>query len=46
MIGKDSVEEKILALQLRKKMIADDLISEDTGFVKKLTAEDVDFLFS
>jgi hypothetical protein len=46
MICKDSVEEKILALQLRKKMIADDLISEDTGFVKKLTAEDVDFLFS
>ncbi|SHN37429.1 DEAD/DEAH box helicase [Chitinophaga sp. CF418] len=46
MICKDSVEEKILALQERKKMIADDLISEDTGFVKKLTEEDVAFLFS
>jgi SNF2 family DNA or RNA helicase len=46
MICKDSVEEKILALQQRKKMIADDLISEDTGFVKKLTEEDVAFLFS
>lgn len=46
MICKDSVEEKILALQQRKKMIADDLISEDTGFVKKLTEDDVAFLFS
>lgn len=46
MICKDSVEEKILALQERKKMIADDLISEDTGFVKKLTEDDVAFLFS
>ncbi|MBW8684880.1 DEAD/DEAH box helicase [Chitinophaga rhizophila] len=46
MICKDTVEEKILALQERKKMIADDLISEDTGFVKKLTADDVAFLFS
>jgi superfamily II DNA or RNA helicase len=46
MICKNSVEEKILALQQRKKMIADDLISEDTGFVKKLTEEDVAFLFS
>lgn len=46
MICKDSVEEKILALQQRKQMIADDLISEDTGFVKKLTEEDIAFLFS
>lgn len=46
MICRDSVEEKILALQQRKKMIADDLISEDTGFVKKLTEDDVAFLFS
>jgi len=46
MICKDTVEEKILALQQRKKMIADDLISEETGFMKKLSEEDVAFLFS
>ncbi len=46
MICKDSVEEKILALQQRKQMIADDLISEETGFMKKLTEDDIAFLFS
>ncbi len=46
MICKDSVEEKILALQQKKKSLSDDLISEDTGFVKSLSAEDIDFLFS
>ena len=45
MICKDSVEEKILKLQERKKMLADDLIQEETGFVKNLTREDVEFLF-
>lgn len=46
MICRDTVEEKILALQERKKSLADDLIGEDIGFIKKLTAEDVDYLFS
>jgi SNF2 family DNA or RNA helicase len=45
MICKDSVEEKILQLQQRKKMLADDLIQEDTGFMKSLNREDVEFLF-
>lgn len=45
MICKDSVEEKILQLQERKKMLADDLIQEDAGFVKTLSREDVEFLF-
>jgi SNF2 family DNA or RNA helicase len=45
MICKDSVEEKILQLQQRKKMLADDLIQEDAGFVKSLSREDVEFLF-
>jgi SNF2 family DNA or RNA helicase len=45
MICKDSVEEKILRLQEKKKMLADDLIQEDAGFVKNLTREDVEFLF-
>lgn len=46
MICKDSVEEKILLLQERKKIIAADIISEETGFMKKLSADDVAFLFS
>lgn len=46
MICKDTVEEKILQLQQKKKSLADELISEDAGFVKKLTKEDIAFLFS
>jgi SNF2 family DNA or RNA helicase len=45
MICKDSVEEKILQLQQRKKMLADDLIQEETGFVKNLSRDDIEFLF-
>lgn len=46
MICRDTVEEKILALQQKKKSLAEDLISEDTGLVKSLTSEDVAYLFS
>ncbi len=46
MICKDTVEEKILQLQQKKKSLADDLINEDSGFVKKLTKDDIAFLFS
>jgi SNF2 family DNA or RNA helicase len=45
MICKDTVEEKILRLQEKKKMLAEDLIQEDSGFVKSLSREDVEFLF-
>lgn len=45
MICKDTVEEKILQLQQKKKMLADDLIQEDTSFMKSLSKEDVEFLF-
>lgn len=45
MICKDTVEEKILRLQEKKQMLADDLIQEDAGFVKNLTRDDVAFLF-
>lgn len=45
MICKDSVEEKILKLQEKKQMLADELIQEDSGFVKNLTRDDVAFLF-
>ncbi len=46
MICKDTVEEKILQLQQRKKQIANELVTEDSGFIKKLSKEDVEFLFS
>lgn len=45
MICKDTVEEKILQLQERKKMLADDLIQEDSNFVKSLSRDDIEFLF-
>ena len=46
MICKDSVEEKILQLQAKKQALADELVGEEAGFVKKLTRDDVAFLFS
>jgi non-specific serine/threonine protein kinase len=45
MICKDTVEEKILQLQERKKMLADELVQEDSGFVKSLSRDDIEFLF-
>ena len=46
MICKDTIEEKILTLQQKKKKLSEDLVSADTGFVKSLTEEDVQYLFS
>lgn len=46
MICKDTVEEKIIQLQQRKKQIANELVTKDAGFIKKLKKEDVEFLFS
>jgi SNF2 family DNA or RNA helicase len=46
MICKGSVEEKILLLQEKKLGISKEIISEDSAFFKKLTKEDIHFLFS
>ncbi|TAE62012.1 MAG: DEAD/DEAH box helicase, partial [Bacteroidetes bacterium] len=46
MICKDTVEDKILKLQEKKKVLATELITDDTGFVKSLTKEDIEYLFS
>jgi non-specific serine/threonine protein kinase len=46
MICKDTIEDKILQLQDKKRNLAKDLVSDDTGFVKSLTKEDVEYLFS
>lgn len=45
-ICKDTVEEKIMKLKEKKNALVKDIVSDDTGFVKNLTREDIEFLFS
>lgn len=45
MICKNTIEEKIIALQNRKQSLSDELITDDTNFVKNLTEADIAFLF-
>jgi superfamily II DNA or RNA helicase len=46
MICKDTIEDKILELQERKRLLAKELIADDATFVKSLSREDVEYLFS
>jgi non-specific serine/threonine protein kinase len=46
LITRDSVEEKILLLQERKRELVQQLITTEANFFKTLTAEDVGVLFS
>jgi superfamily II DNA or RNA helicase len=46
MICRDTIEDKILSLQDKKRALAKDIISDDASFVKALTREDVEYLFS
>jgi non-specific serine/threonine protein kinase len=45
LITKDTVEEKILLLQEKKKELVRDIITTDSGVMKSLTKEDIDNLF-
>lgn len=45
MICRDTIEEKIMQLQERKKNLSNELVPEEEGFVKALSEEDVLFLF-
>ena len=45
-ITRDTVEEKILQLQERKRELVEQLISAEGGFFKSLTKDDVQVLFS
>jgi SNF2 family DNA or RNA helicase len=45
-ITKDSVEEKILALQNRKRKVAESLITTEESFVKSLSAKDIKEILS
>jgi superfamily II DNA or RNA helicase len=46
MICKDTIEDKIMQLQEKKRLLAKELISDDATFVKTLSREDVEYLFS
>lgn len=46
LICKDTLEEKMLLLQERKRALAADLVSDDNAFMKRLTRDDIAFLFS
>jgi non-specific serine/threonine protein kinase len=46
MICIDTIEDKILQLQERKRKLASELISDDVNFVKALSKADVEYLFS
>jgi len=46
MICKDTIEEKIINYQNKKRAVAADIIKTDEGFVKHLTLEDIKGLFS
>ena len=46
MICKDTVEDKIIQLQERKKQLAKDIVTDDDAFIKTLSKDDVAYLFS
>ncbi|MFS8082984.1 MAG: DEAD/DEAH box helicase, partial [Ginsengibacter sp.] len=46
MICKDTIEDKIMQLQDRKRILAKELIADDQSFVKGLTKADVEYLFT
>jgi non-specific serine/threonine protein kinase len=46
MICKDTIEDKIILLQERKRILAKELIADDQAFVKNLSKEDIEYLFS
>jgi superfamily II DNA or RNA helicase len=46
LIARDTVEEKILELQSRKRELADSIISEDNSVLRGLAVEDLELLLS
>lgn len=46
LICKDSIEEKMLQLQERKRSLAQELVTDDSAFLKRLTRDDIAFLLS
>ena len=46
LIARDTLEEKILALQDRKRDLAESIVRADDNMISTLTAEDVELLLS
>jgi superfamily II DNA or RNA helicase len=46
LIARDTVEEKILELQARKRELADSILSEDNSVLRKLELEDLELLLA
>ncbi|NBT14626.1 MAG: DEAD/DEAH box helicase, partial [Planctomycetia bacterium] len=46
LIARDTVEEKIVTLQDRKRELAESIVRADETMVSSLTAEDVEMLLS
>lgn len=46
MICKDTIEEKIIELQERKRTLSQTLVPDDESFIKQLTEDDLQYLFS
>jgi len=46
MIARNTIEEKIMKLQQRKKKLASDLIQTDESVMKSITKDDILDLFS
>ncbi|TDH27397.1 DEAD/DEAH box helicase [Segetibacter sp. 3557_3] len=45
-VCKDTIEEKIIGLQQKKKKLSDQLVADDEGFMKSLDEDDIAYLFS
>ena len=45
LITKDTIEEKILLLQEKKKVLVQSIITAETGIMKQITKEDIEMLF-
>jgi len=46
LICKDTIEEKMLVLQERKRALASELVADDNAILKRLTREDIAYLLS
>ena len=46
LIARDTVEEKIVSMQARKRELAESIVRAEEGMAASLTAEDVELLFS
>lgn len=46
LIARDTVEEKVLALQATKRDLADAIINADNNVISNITAEDLRLLLS